>query len=284
MGMLGPAVHHSECAFRSIAPVTKGPVRGNTIPIAEQLLKPLVEITNSYSDLIETKFNAVIASLETGRSRFDSPSGHVFGFSVGDSTNNGLVQRAPGIDFSYEMPNRATFADTMHIAYRNSGCHDVGDSCLNLDSEKENALNSQIWTQHVNDMPMAKSIYLRHEPDDLAKIYRLKSTRSLANTRFASETIRSFRPQLSTTRSDSYRMIRAWGSCADNSDKTSSKPSFDATMYGISKSRKKVDCHSRSYSVPVAKFLDAEHDDTGMEQVIKLSLLYLTGQRHAFII
>jgi len=253
------------------------------IPIAEQLLKPLVEITKLYSDLVETKFNAVIASLETGRSRFDSPSGHVFGFSVRDSMTNGLGQSAPGADYSYEMPNRAAFADTMNIAYRNSGCHDVGSS-LDPDPEKENALNSQIWTQHVNDMPMTKSIYLRHEPDDLAIIYRLKSTRSLANARFATETIRSFRPHLSTPRSDSYRMIRAWDSCADNSDKMSTKPSFDANMYGISKSRKKVDCHSRSYSVPVAKFLDVEHDDTGMEQVIKLSLLYLTGQLHAFII
>ena len=279
MDMLGPAVHPSECAFRSIAPVTKGPVRGNTIPIAKQLSQPLVEITKLYSNLVETEANAVIASLETGRSRFDSPSGQVFGFAAGESMENGLGQGAPGIEYSYEMPNRDTFAETMHIAYRNSSCHDVGDSCLNLDPEKENALNSQIWTQHVNDLPMFKSIYLRHEPDDLAKIYRLKSTRSSANTRFASETIRSFRPQR-----DSYRMIRARGSCADNSDKMSTKPSFDANKYGISKSRKNVDCHSRSYSVPFAKFLDVEHDDTGMEQVIELSRLYLSGQRHAFIL
>jgi hypothetical protein len=274
MDMLGPAVHPSECAFRSIAPVVKGPIRGNTIPIAQKLLEPLEEITNLYSDLDETKHNAVIASLETGRSRFDSPSGYVFGFSPEESMQSGLGQNVSGINYFYEMANRATFADTMNIAYRNSGCHDVGDTCLDLDPRKKNAQNSQIWTQHVNDLPMTKSMYLRHEPDDLAKIYRLKSIRSSAITSFASEIIRSFRPQLSTPRNDSYGLIRARGSCADNSGNMSTKPSFDANIYGIFKSRKTVDHHSRSYSNPSAKFLAFEYDDSCIEQVIGLSRLF----------
>jgi hypothetical protein len=254
MDMLGPAVHPSECAFRSIAPVTKGPIRGNTIPITQQLPETLTEITKSYSDHVDKKINAAIASLETGRSRFDSPSGHVFGFSSEESVQHGLGHNDLGID-------RTTFTDAMKIAYgRNSDCHDVDDSCLDLDPEKENALKSQIWTQHVNDLPMTKSIYLMHEPDDLSKICRLKSFRSSATTSFASEITRSFRPQLRTPKSDSRGMFRARDLYANKLDKRSAKPLFDTG---------KVDCHSWSFSSSLAKFLDFDQDNSGMGQVSK---------------
>ncbi|KAL3766817.1 hypothetical protein ACHAW5_009709 [Stephanodiscus triporus] len=251
MDMLGRAVHPSECAFRSIAPVTKGPIRGYKIPIKQQLPETLAEITKLYSDHVDKKFNAVIASLETGRSRFDSPSGHVFGFSPEELVQNGLGHSVLGID-------RTTFTDTMKIAYgRNSDCHDLDDSCVDLDPEKENALRSQIWAQHVNDLPMTKSIYLMHDPDDLTKIYRVKSFRSSATTSFASEITRSFRPQLRTPKSDSRGMLRARDINANNFGKRSAKPLFDAG---------KVVCHSRSLSSPLAKFLDFDHDNNGMGQ------------------
>ena len=251
--MLGPAVHPSECAFRSIAPVTKGPIRGNKIPVTQQLPEILAEITKLYSDHVDKKFNAVIASLETGRSRFDSPSGHVFDFSSEGSVQNVLGRNVQG--------DRTIFTDTIKIAYgHNSDCHDVDVSCLDLDSEKENVLKSQVWTQHVNDLPMTKSIYLMHEPDDLMKIYRLKSRRSSATTSFASEITRSFRAQLRTQKSDSRGMIRARDLHADNLDKWSAKPLFDAG---------KVECHSRSFSSALAKLLDFDHDNSGMGQVIE---------------
>ena len=259
MDMLGAAVHPSECTFRSIEPVTNGPVRGNKIPIAQELPKLLADNAKLYSDQVDKKLDAVIASLETGRSRFDSTSGHVFGVSSDEPMLSGF----------YEVPHRATFAETMKVVYgRTSGFCDFDDSCLDLDPDQENALNSQIWTQHVNDMPITNSIYLRHDPDDLAKVYSLQSLISCANTSFASYVKRSFRPQLFTTTSDGLGMIRAR---AENLGTLSAEPSFDASVYGISRSSKKCGNKLLSDSVPF-------DDDSSMGQVTVLNQLYLYGR------
>ncbi|KAL3822599.1 hypothetical protein ACHAXA_006384, partial [Cyclostephanos tholiformis] len=248
MDMLGAAVHPSECTFRSIEPVTNGPVRGNKIPIAQELPKLLADNAKLYSDQVDKKLDAVIASLETGRSRFDSTSGHVFGVSSDEPMQSGF----------YEVPHRATFAETMKVVYgRTSGFCDFDDSCLDLDPDQENALNSQIWTQHVNDMPTTTSIYLRHDPDDFAKVYSLQSLISCANTSFASYVKRSFRPQLFTTTSDGLGMIRAR---AENLGTLSAEPSFDASVYGISRSSKKYGNKLLSDSVPF-------DDDSSMGQI-----------------
>jgi hypothetical protein len=261
--MLGAAVHPSDCTLRSIAPVTKGPVRGTTIPIARELPKLFEESAKLYTVLVDTKLDAVTASLDTGRSRFDSIRGRVLGPSSDASMRNGL----------HDTPHhRATFAETMKVVYgRHGGFRDDDDPCLDLDGE--NALNSQIWTQHVNDMPIPNSIYLRHEPDDLAKIYSDKSLRSSAKSSFASDIKRSFSPRLRTSTRDGHGTIVAR---AKNLGEISAKPSFDTNMNGISQSSKKCDCHLSSDSVPFATFLDVGHDDGSIGQVIVLNLLHLS--------
>lgn len=207
MNMLGPAVQPSECAFRSIAPVTKGPVRGNILPIHTNN-KPLEEITKHYSNNEENKqLNNVIQGLESGRSRFDNGSGsnNIFTVPMPDADDNELLQDT-------------TFVDTMRIVFSNdNGKSPSHGSSSNNSLEKENCtINSSqkkiVWAQHVNNLPMPKSIYLKHEPEDedLDKIYRLKSLRSSAivGTSFASQVTRTLKckpPQLGTLKRSSNR-------------------------------------------------------------------------------
>mmetsp|Transcript_44019 Transcript_44019/g.79003 ORF Transcript_44019/g.79003 Transcript_44019/m.79003 type:complete len:399 (+) Transcript_44019:73-1269(+) len=259
MKMLGPAVHPSECAFRSIAPVTKGPVRGRKLPVAT--LKPLEGMTEIHPDHVEKKRNAVIGSMESGRSRFNSSSNGVFAFLSKDSFHNGR-------DKTHRGSKDTTFVDTMKIVYaRSRSSHNSEDSYLDRDPEKEIALKTQIWSQHVKNLPMPESLYLKHEPEDLTKIYRLKSLRSSATTTFANEISRTFRPKIGALKSDSHCQrtktrngLALVGSTNCNLGKIPTKPKIDFISCGISESRKKKDYTLRLNSVPFTQFLDDNHD------------------------
>ena len=217
MDRLGPAIHPSECAFRPILPVTKGPVRGKLIPIAQPASEPLGEITKLlYSNLVERKLDVLIASLECGWSRFDSASDDcILPFSSRELIYRGMEH------------NDNSSIDTMRIEYGRDDYQDM--TCLNnLDPEKENVLTKQIWTQHVNGMSMPKSIFLRQEPEDLDKIYSLKSHRFSDTTSFASDVKRSFRPALSALVGSD----RVCDSFANDTDRMLSiKPSFDVNLH-----------------------------------------------------
>lgn len=265
MKMLGPAVHPSECAYRPIAPLTKGPVRGYKLTVAASK-PPLEEITQFHSNFVERKLNAAIGSLESGRSRFDSSNSDILSvISSGESSQN----EGRGLQDS-------TFVDTMRIVYAQSSSdsHDV-EGPFECNPEKENALKSQIWSKHVKELPMPKSVgLLRHEPEDLTKIYRLKSLRSSVTTTFARDISRSFRPQLSTLKGGSHRQtmtktqrgIALVGSLSDNSGGIPTKPKFDLKSCGVADSREVVEDYSlRLNTVPFTKFLD--DTDAGMGMV-----------------
>ena len=67
--LLGPAVHPSECAFRNIEPVTRGPIRGKKQVVK---VKPVLqELVAEHDRIMEGKFRGGVVSLESGRSRFD---------------------------------------------------------------------------------------------------------------------------------------------------------------------------------------------------------------------
>ena len=274
MNMLGPAVQPSECAFRSIAPVTKGPVRGNILPIHTNN-KPLEEITKHYSNNEENKqLNNVIQGLESGRSRFDNGSGsnNIFTVPMPDADDNELLQDT-------------TFVDTMRIVFSNdNGKSPSHGSSSNNSLEKENCtINSSqkkiVWAQHVNNLPMPKSIYLKHEPEDedLDKIYRLKSLRSSAivGTSFASQVTRTLKckpPQLGTLKRSSNRE-RMMGLESSNNrlvlkdpSKYCTKPKCDIMCgYDFSESRQKDDYALRmmnTTTVSFTKFLEDYEADT----------------------
>ena len=274
MNMLGPAVQPSECAFRSIAPVTKGPVRGNILPIHTKN-KPLEEITKHYSNNEENKqLNNVIQGLESGRSRFDNGSGsnNIFTVPMPDADDNELLQDT-------------TFVDTMRIVFSNdNGKSPSHGSSSNNSLEKENCtINSSqkkiVWAQHVNNLPMPKSIYLKHEPEDedLDKIYRLKSLRSSAivGTSFASQVTRTLKckpPQLGTLKRSSNRE-RMMGLESSNNrlvlkdpSKYCTKPKCDIMCgYDFSESRQKDDYALRmmnTTTVSFTKFLEDYEADT----------------------
>ena len=217
MDRLGPAIHPSECAFRPISPVTRGPVRGKLIPIA--VSEPLGEITKLYSNLVERKLDVVIASLECGGSRFDSSSDDI---SLPFSSRE-LIYR--GIEH-----NDNSFIDTMRIEYGRDDHQDMTSCLNNLDPEKENVLiTKQIWTQHVNGMSMPKSIFLRQEPEDLDKIYSLKSHRFSDTTSFASDVKRSFGPALGAFVGSSDRVCDSFAN--DTAERMLSiKPYFDVNL------------------------------------------------------
>ena len=274
MNMLGPAVQPSECAFRSIAPVTKGPVRGNILPIHTNN-KPLEEITKHYSNNEENKqLNNVIQGLESGRSRFDNGSGsnNIFTVPMPDADDNELLQDT-------------TFVDTMRIVFSNdNGKSPSHGSSRSNSLEKENCtINSSqkkiVWAQHVNNLPMPKSIYLKHEPEDedLDKIYRLKSLRSSAivGTSFASQVTRTLKckpPQLGTLKRSSNRE-RMMGLESSNNrlvlkdpSKYCTKPKCDIMCgYDFSESRQKDDYALRmmnTTTVSFTKFLEDYEADT----------------------
>ena len=273
MNMLGPAVQPSECAFRSIAPVTKGPVRGNILPIHTNN-KPLEEITMHYSNNEENKqLNNVIQGLESGRSRFDNGSGsnNIFTLPMPDD-NDGLLQDT-------------TFVDTMKIVFSNDNGKSPSHGSSGSNSlEKENCtINSSqkkiVWAQHVNNLPMPKSIYLKHEPEDedLDKIYRLKSLRSSAivGTSFASQVTRTlkYKPSQLGTLTRSSNRERMIGLELSNNrlvvkdpSKYCTKPKCDIMCgYDFSESRQKDDYELRmmmnTTTVSFTKFLEDDEAD-----------------------
>lgn len=184
LNSLGPAVHPSECAFRRIAPIAKGPVSGSKLHLVRPQPNSLETITKLYSNHMDKKIDDVVAALESGRSRFDSSVDNLTAFPSEDVTQNG--------------PRDSTFSSTMRIEYLRS-IYSV-DGSPELCHELENSLTSQIWTQHVMNLPMPKATnYLRQEPDNLTTMNHLKPQRSSDTSSFSSEVMKTFSPHLPTS-------------------------------------------------------------------------------------
>lgn len=158
----------------------------------------------------------MIASLECAGSRFDdSASTDILSFSSLELMYRGIEH------------NDSSFIDTMRIEYGRDDYQDM--TCLHdLDPEKENVLIKQIWTQHVNNMSMPKSIFLRQEPEDLDKIYSLKSNRFSDTTNFASDVTSLFRPALGALVGSN---IVCDSFANDTERMLSIKPSFHANLH-----------------------------------------------------
>jgi hypothetical protein len=158
--------------------------------------------------------------------------------------------------------NDTSFIDTMRIEYGRNDYQDM--TCLyNLDPEKENARTKLIWEQHVSIMSMPESIYLRQEPEDLDKIYSLKSHRFSDTTSFASDVIRSFRPLSALVESGD-------SSTNDTLRMLSIKPSFDANMYLCP-------------SLRSSNHDDDEYDDTAVGHVAYMEAIVENSARHNII-
>ncbi|KAL9189704.1 hypothetical protein ACHAXT_009379 [Thalassiosira profunda] len=260
--MLGPAVHPSECAFRSIARVTEGPVRGRKLPVARVVANPLEEWTKSGENYAEARRNAAIAALESGRSRFD-PRGVDSFLSI--LSNDCIPIGGIALDGSQDT----AFADTMAVVYarldNGDGSGGSGTNAdVDADADKENDLKFLIWSQHVASLPMPKSLYLRHEPEDIAKIYRLQAARSAAmNSSFACEAIQAFRPQLRALeeqREPPGVVTRKGLALVASAGDVSSKPRIDLLSRCNQEPRKQQDYALRLSRVPFTQFLDDRHD------------------------
>ena len=232
--------------------------------------KFLEDIDERYAAHVDGKLHAAIASLDAGRSRFDP--------KCDDCVRRGHSSTDPSMRIWLRdvLHHRATFAETMDVVHGRRGgilCDDVCDDYPRrtvLDDEKV-AHISRIWTQHVRDMQLPNSIYLRHEPDDL--LSRANGTggslRSSAASSFACDSLRSFGPRHRTSTRDDGRGATIGGR-GRTSGVISAKPSFDANAFGISATCREPDCNSSSYSVPFAKLLDFDRDDGSIGQVIAL--------------
>lgn len=247
MTLLGPAVHPSEMAYRSIEPLTKGPMRGKllSIPPEQQcnnmkVLTDLLSKNNSQSSTSRKQFSSsgggeISGLLESGRSR--------------------LIQNNSTSSDNNELAS-TSFVDTMSIIYNNN---DKGNN------DKENT--QMIWNQHVNNLPIPKSIYLKHDSeDDLDKIHALKSLRMTnSSTNFAADMARTIRKpkNLCTLKSVSNGQKKTGLQRVENTKSSSVKPSFDMTLFCASKpsKKKKEDFASRLNStVPFTKLLDDDND------------------------
>ena len=275
--LLGPAIHPSECAFRSIGPVTKGPVRGHILPVASTNSNPLEELTRQHPVHVEQKQDAVFGALESGRSRFDSSNDDIIALlSMESTTQNDCSNRGMMMNLK-SLKDDTTFVDTMKIVYTQGSSNDHANSPgpNQNDYEKENALKTQIWSQHISNLHMPKSIYLQHEPEDLNTIYRLKSLRSSTETNFADEITKTFTPQLNALRDGNtskpmaktrkgYAVV---GSISDSSAKISTRPSIDPISQLITDSTKKLEYSSRLNKVPFTQFLSGEYVDMDEQSV-----------------
>lgn len=262
MTLLGPAVHPSEMAYRSIEPLTKGPIRGKllSVPPEQQCNNTTMKVVtnilsknnNQSSTSIKQFFSSgggISALLESGRSRLIHNNASI--------NNNALT---------------STFVDTMNIIYNDN------------DKENEQRLSQMIWNQHVNNLPMPKSIYLKHDSeDDLDKIHALKSLRMTnSSTNFAADMTRTIcKPkQLGTLKSVDNTGQRKMGlQLVENTGNISTKPSFDMTLFCASKpiKKKKEDFASRLNStVPFTKFLD-DDDNSITKEADSVSVVSLPG-------
>ena len=198
MTLLGPAVHPSEMAYRSIELLTKGPIRGTLLLIPQEqqcnnttmkIVTNILSKNNNQSSTSIKQFSSsgggISALLESGRSRL---------IHNNSSSGNNNV-------------SASTFVDTMNIVYNDNE---------NGNNDKENTqLQSQmIWNQHVNTLPMPKSIYLKHNSeDDLDKIHALKSLHMTnSRTNFAADMATMCKPkQLGTLKSVCNTGNGRWG-------------------------------------------------------------------------
>lgn len=158
ISLLGPAVHPSECALRSVTPLRRGPIRGRLLPIHNKKMH-LTENIELHSNAGQEKSHKdTPLFLENDGSRHRKMS--LF--------DDAAMFRQSGF-FTGDHPMRILKSD------------DNGSS----DDEAENTSKSS-----KNDAPTSLPLLtlLRHEPEDLTKIQSFKSIRILLSmTNFSSE-------------------------------------------------------------------------------------------------
>jgi len=253
MTLLGPAVHPSEMTYRSIEPLTKGPIRGTLLSVPSEQ-----QCNNTTMKVVTNILSKDNNQSSTSRNQFSSGGGGIS--TLLESGRSRLIQNNSSSHNNNALTS--TFLDTMNIIYNDNE---------NGNNDKENTqLQSQmIWNKHVNNLPMPKSIYLKHDSeDDLDKIHALKSLRMRnSSTNFATDMERTIcKPkQLGTLKSVGNTGQRSTGlQLVGKSGSISAKPSFDMTLFCSSKPiKKKEDFASRLNStVPFTKFLDDDNDNT----------------------
>lgn len=261
---LGPAVHPSECAFRPVAPVTKGPIRGRKLPLVRSLLSSLEAITQLYSDHVDKALDGVVGALESGRWRFDSPiNADVFAFASSD-------------DITQNRQRDTTFLSTMKIEY--SSTSSILYSSPDPYQEMEASLKSQIWTHHLTNLPMpTTTCRMRHEPDDLAAIYSCTSQRSFDTSNFASAVTISFGPHLRWTKNSSQGGIQSRKKFATgySASAVNTKPHFTIGSYDnsqLNNEEEEKDYSSRLGTVPFTRFLEKE--DIFTSKYLNVSPIY----------
>lgn len=285
LSLLGPAVHPSECALRSISPVTKGPIRNKILPIdnIEGRGCVLVDLVERNEEIMGRKFNDVLASLESGRSRFVGRGGR-----YSDSGGRELKGVGGGVEDAFGMEsmhddasNDDTFVQTMKVLYSRDG-----DVCSTNDESPPNSTTTTfnngvtIDTHHTKYPKTSYPIQFRHEPTDLAKIHQDKSMKSSNATSYSKTIVSSFRPKLAALsdndgEKEAHRTANGFvlvGTSAGRGESregmmSTFRPTFAPKKFYVGKKSLGVDYSSRGISVPFTKFLDVEYSGEGGRQV-----------------
>lgn len=165
--LFGPTIPPSDCSLRKISPVTKGPIRGRLLPVAE---------TNSAIDSIG--FDAKIGKEQFQRGIFSS-------FEWGGK--------------SHQLQN--SFINDAAMFLR-SGYTTIDHSMQIMD--ETNSINVEaVDTIELTNAPYSPSYkLLRHEPEDLTKIQRIKSLQISNVINFASEVVKMMEPPRSSSLSN----------------------------------------------------------------------------------
>jgi hypothetical protein len=168
IALLGPAIHPSECALRSVSPVTRGPIRGRILPVDETI--PAMESIEMHAKIGKEQFQRDISSLGGGKSRQQS---------FIDDASMFLQSRYSTVDHP------------MQIMDEDKSNHPAEDG------------NDTIELTRAPSFPPSK--LLRHEPEDLAKIQSLKSLQMMTN--FSNEVINQMEPRQRKSSSQSLHLV-----------------------------------------------------------------------------
>ncbi|KAL7510463.1 hypothetical protein ACHAXN_007709 [Cyclotella atomus] len=179
--LLGPAVHPSECALRSISPVSKGPIRGVILPVQKNSGPFLEELIDQYERIKGEERKSVVLALESGRSRFQEP------LLLEEEDERDFFGSGGG-DFECD---ENLFHETMMVFYsKDNHPNESSDGCITV--KRDNMANNASRQE-----PIRAPLFIRHQPPDLNRIHQLKNLRARGeNSSFADALCNMFQPKL----------------------------------------------------------------------------------------
>eukprot|EP00984_Skeletonema_dohrnii_P015221 scaffold6532_cov106-Skeletonema_dohrnii-CCMP3373.AAC.3 len=170
--VFGPTIPPSECALRKISPVTRGPIRGRLLPVAETITA-MESIFGLHAKIGEEIFQRGIFS----------------------SLRGGCESRQ-----QQQQQQQHSFIDDAAM-FLQSGYTTIDHPMQIMDETNISDDNAAVDTIELTNAPYSPPYkLLRHEPDDLTKIQSLKSLQISNVANFASEVIKLMEPRRSSSR------------------------------------------------------------------------------------